>query len=314
MSRLFAATIGALVLVLGTGVALAQSSGEGFDGLSLSGAAGSWQCNKIRIPANASSRLILISGTKTNCSSSGCVNATGDADLYVYDSTATGSAPGNRATGWTCRPYTSGNEESCSVATSSSDKYHWACVYAYSAITPIQLRAKYTFGTPGQESGTATDNSSVEYMDYWKNNLFLGVAYHRIGCLTGSTAVLASQDYDGFSDGDYCRAGYGWQSPSQFGSSTTYQISMNMETVYGVQTFATMKANADKCANGGTLSDGRVVTGTNVTYNTPSYAYRSSSCSYNVLTNCNSDCWIKNYSNCLDGSGGSGISIASPCW
>ena len=142
-------------------------------------------------------------------------------------------------------------------------------------------------------------------MDYWKNNLFLGIAYHRIGCLTGSTAVLSSQDYDGFSDGNYCRAGYGWQSPSQFGGSTTYLISQNLETTYGSISFTTAKANADKCANGGTLSDGRVVSGTNVTYNTPSYAYRSGSCSYNVLTNCNSDCWIKNFSNCLDGSGGS---------
>ncbi len=314
MSRFLATTVGALVLVLGAGVALAQSSGEGFDGLSLSGATGNWQCNKIRIPGSATSRLILISGTNTNCTSSGCVNATGDADLYVYNSTATGSAPSSRASGWTCRPYLTGNEESCSVSDGSSDKYHWACVYADATYTPIQLRAKYSYGTSGSESGTATDGSTVEYMDYWKNNLFLGLAYHRIGCLTGSVSVLASQDYDGFSDGNYCRAGYGWNSPSQFGSSTTYQISLNMEVVYGTQTFATMKANADKCANGGTLSDGRAVTGANVTYNTPGYSYRSTQCSYNVLTNCNSDCWIKNYSNCLDGSTGSGISIASPCW
>jgi hypothetical protein len=303
--------------MLGAGTAAAQA-GEGFDGLAFSGATGSWTCNKVRIPANAQSPSILITGTLTsNCSLSACsnpTNATGDGDLYVYNSSETGAAPGTTASGWTCRPYLTGNEESCGVSQQSVDKYYWACVHAYTAISTIQLRAKYTFGTPGQEGGSATDGSSVEYMDYWKNNLFIGIAYHRIGCMTGSVAVLADQDFDGFSDGNYCRAGYGWQSPSQFGSSTTYQISLNMENVYGAQSYTTMKANADKCANGGVLSDGRSVTGTNVTYNTPSFAYRSGSCSYNVFRNCNSDCWIKNFSNCLDGSGGSGISIASPCW
>lgn len=303
-----------LSLVFLGGIAGTASASEGFDGLSLSGAAGSWQCNKVRIPAGAAAPAVLITGNSTNCSASGCVSATGDADLYVYTSSATGGAPASRAAGWSCRPYLGGNDESCSLASPTTDAYHWACLHAYSAFTPLQLRAKYTYGTPGVEGATSADGSSVEYMDYWKNNLFLGMAYHRIGCMSGSTAILSSQDYDGFSDGDFCRAGYGWQSPSQFGGSTTYQISQNLEVTYGTMTFATAKANADKCASGGTLSDGRYVTGTNVTYNTPNYAYRSGSCSYNVLMNCNSDCWIRNFSNCLDGSGGSGISIASPCW
>lgn len=306
--------LGIAVLLIVVGSANRASASEGFDGLSLSGSTGNWQCNKVRIPGGAQAPAILITGVGTNCTSSGCVNATGDADLYVYPSTATGSAPGTTAGGWSCRPYLGGNNESCSVAAPTSDAYHWACVHAYATYTPIQLRAKYTYGTPGTEGATYSDGSSVEYMDYWKNNLFLGIAYHRIGCMTGSVAVLTDQDYDGFSDGNYCRAGYGWQSPSQFGGSTSYQVSLNLEAVYGSISFATAKANADKCANGGTLSDGRAVTGSNVTYSTAGFSYRSTSCSYNVLTNCNSDCWIKNFSNCLDGSGGSGISIASPCW
>jgi len=314
MQRPLVGALVGLVLVVGWS-SRASAQSEGFDGLSLSGGAATWQCNKIRLPGGAAAPSIMITGTSTVCSSGGCSNATGDADLYIYTSTATGSAPGSRASGYSCRPYLTGNNESCSVAAPSSDAYHWACVYGATAFTAIQLRAKYTYGTPGVEGATATDGSSVEYMDYWKNNLFLGIAYHRIGCLTGSTAVLSSQDYDGFSDGNFCRAGYGWQSPGQFGSSTTYQISLNLEAVYGTMSFATAKANADKCANGGTLSDGRVISGgTNGVYSTASYAYRSTTCSYNVLTNCNSDCWIKNFSNCLDGSSGSGIAIASPCW
>ena len=47
---------------------------------------------------------------------------------------------------------------------------------------------------------------------------------------------------------------------------------------------------------------------------TPNYASSSNTCEYNIATDCNSDCWIKNFSNCVDGASGSGISIASPCW
>ena len=45
------------------------------------------------------------------------------------------------------------------------------------------------------------------------------------------------------SDTSDCRAGYGWQSPSQFGGSISYQISHNLEATYGSISFATAKAN-----------------------------------------------------------------------
>ena len=292
-------TVGFVIFAIvgATKTASAQAS-EGFDGLGLFGGTGTWACNKVRIPANTSGPAILITGTNTNCVSGSCSNASGNADLYVYNSTAGGSAPGNRAGGYICASGAGGNEETCGVSSTTSDKYFWACVYGASSFTGIQLRAKYSFAGSGATGG-ASDGSSIFYMDTWKDNLFLSIAYHRVGCLTGSVAVVANQDYDGFSNGDYCRNGYGWQSPSVFGGSTSYQVSWS----FGGASYTSAKATADSCN-----------TGANNAFNTPSNAYRSGSCSYNIFKNCNSDCWYKNFSNCVDGAGGNGVSIASPCW
>jgi hypothetical protein len=298
MKQLITIALVVLATVVATKAASAQASSEGFDGLGLSGGTGAWTCNKVRIPANASGASVLITGVNTNCVSGSCSNASGNANLYIYNSTASGSKPGTRASGQICAPGSAGNEETCGVSAGTSDRYYWACVYGASAYTGIQLRAKYSYAGFGNTGGSS-DGSSVFYMDTWKDNLFLGIAYHRVGCLTGSVAVVNNTDYDGFSNGDYCRNGYGWNSPSQFGGSTSYQVSWSFQGA----SYATAKATADSCN-----------TGANNAFGTPSNAYRSSSCSYNIFKNCNSDCWYKNFSNCVDGASGNGVSIASPCW
>jgi hypothetical protein len=288
----------AVVALVGAAKSADAQVSEGFDGLGLSGGAGSWSCNKVRIPPSTSSPSILITGVNTNCVSGSCSNASGNANLWIYNSTATGGAPGNRASGQICSPGAAGNEETCNVTSGSSDKYFWACVYGASAFTGIQLRAKYSYSGSGSTGGSS-DGSSVFYMDTWKDNLFLSIAYHRVGCLTGSVAVVNNTDYDGFSNGDYCRNGQAWQSPSWYGGSTSYQVSWS----FGAATYSQAKATSDSCN-----------TGANNAFNTPNNAYRSGSCSYNIFKNCNSDCWYKNFSNCVDGASGSGVSIASPCW
>jgi hypothetical protein len=247
----------------------------------------------VRIPPSAQSPAVLTTGVLSNCASGSCSNATGDADLYVYNSTATGSAPGSRASGAICTSAPSGNEQTCAVSSTTTDKYFWACVYGYTAFTTIQLRAKYSMAGSGTTGGTA--QGTVFYMDYWKDNLFLSMAYHRVGCLTGSVSVVNNTDYDGFSNGDYCRNGSSWQSPGVYGTGTTYQISWS----FGSSSYTTAKSKADTCN-----------TGANNAYGTANNAYRSSTCSYNIFKNCNSDCWIKNFSTCI----GSTISVASPCW
>ncbi len=296
MKKLVTTVVALALGLLGAGTAAAQTS-EGFDGLAFSGALNSWQCNKVRLPPNATSPSILITGVLSNCSAGSCSNATGDPDLYVYASTATGSAPSSRASGSTCTATAVGTEGTCSVTSGTSDKYYWACTFGYSAFTTIQLRANYSMPNSGQTGGTA--QGTVYYMDYWKDNLFLSIAYHRVGCLTGSVSVVSNTDYDGFSNGDYCRNGSAWNSPGIYGTGTTYQLSWS----FGSATYSSAVSASNTCN-----------TGANNAYGTANNAYRSTTCSYNIFKNCNSDCWIKNFSNCLDGSGGSGISIASPCW
>jgi hypothetical protein len=292
-----------MLVALGTSEVRAQASAEGFDGLGVSGGTGSWICNKVRIPPNAQSAAILTTGSNSNCSGGSCSNAPGNADLWVYLSSASGSAPGNRAGGASCVSSSGSSptqsEEWCNVSSTTSDRYYWACTYGTAGYTGIQLRAKYSFPGSGTTGGSS-DGSSVFYMDTWKDNLFLGIAYHRVGCLTGSVAVVSYTDYDGFSNGDYCRNGQAWQSPSWYGGSTSYQVSWS----FGAGTsYATAKSISDNCN-----------TGANNAFGTPANSYRSQTCSYNIFKNCNSDCWYKNFSNCVDGAGGSGVSIASPCW
>jgi hypothetical protein len=242
---------------------------------------------------------VLITGVNTKCASGSCSNATGDADLWMYNSTSSGGAPSSRSTTnkISCTTSTS-NEQTCAISSGSADKYFWACAYGTTAYAGIQLRAKYSYGGSGSTGGSS-DGSSVFYMDYWKDNLFLSVAYHRVGCLTGSVAVVNNTDYDGFSNGDYCRNGSSWNSPGIYGTGTTYQVSYS----FGSATYTSAKAAADSCN-----------TGANNAFGTANNAYRSTTCSYNLFKNCNSDCWVKNFSNCVDGASGSGISIASPCW
>lgn len=130
----------------------------------------------------------------------------------------------------------------------------------------------------------ATANSA-NYVEYYRDNLFLGLAYHRVACLTDWNKITSSQDYDGFTNKRYCYSGAGAASVPD-GSWYDWN-------------YASGKAQLDNC--------GAVA---NNTYGTPNYAERSNTCNYNVLYNCNSDCWIRKFSQCQ----GWQVSIASPCW
>ena len=127
--------------------------------------------------------------------------------------------------------------------------------------------------------------NSAYYVEYYRDNLFLGLAYHRIACLTDWNTIQSNQDYDGFTTQRYCYAG---NDAASVPNGQWYDWN-----------FATGKAQLDSC--------GSVA---NNTYDTPNYAARSNSCNYNVLMNCNSDCWIRKFSQCQ----GKQTSIASPCW
>jgi hypothetical protein len=128
---------------------------------------------------------------------------------------------------------------------------------------------------------------SAQYVDYWGDDLFLGLAYHRFGCFDDDNVILSNQDYDGFTTNRYCYQGQAWNAPQNAGYT------------YLDWNYASGKPQLDACG-----------TQANNTYGTPNYAARSNTCSYNILTNCNSDCWIRKFSSCQ----GYQIGIASPCF
>lgn len=91
------------------------------------------------IPAGASNLVISESG------------GTGDADLY----TKFGSAP--TLTSYDCRPYVTGNSESCSVASPQAGTYY-VMVNAYAAFSGLSVKA--TWSTGGGGSGNVLQNGS----------------------------------------------------------------------------------------------------------------------------------------------------------
>lgn len=133
--------------------------------------------------------------------------------------------------------------------------------------------------------GATTTASAALFVEYYRDNLFLGLAYHRVGCLTDWNTIQANQDYDGFSNTRYCYTGR--TANSVPGAS------------WFAWNYATGKSQLDSC---GTRANNR--------YGTPNYAFRSDTCNYNILFDCNSDCWIKEFSSCQ----GRRVSIISPCW
>jgi len=127
------------------------------------------------------------------------------------------------------------------------------------------------------------------YVEYYRDNLFLGLAYHRMGCLTDWTTIQSNQDYDGFTNTRYCRQG---TSSDSVPNGTWYDFTFLSSSL------STARSRLDSCG-----------TNTNSKYATPGYQSSSNSCSYNILTNCNSDCWIRYFSTCV----GDTVGIVSPC-
>jgi Zn-dependent metalloprotease len=90
----------------------------------------------VTVPVGASNLVMSISG------------GTGDADLY----TKAGSAP--TTSSYDCRPYKTGNAESCTVAAPVAGKYY-VKVHAYAAYSGVTVKASYSAGggTGGLQNG-----------------------------------------------------------------------------------------------------------------------------------------------------------------
>lgn len=114
----------------------------------ISGAQGSQQFWTMNVPAGASNLKFTIAG------------GTGDADMYVRF----GSAPTTST--YDCRPYLSGNNETCNIATAQAGTYH-VMLRGYTAYAGVALTGSYSAGGGGQTytngtDFTISDNATVE--------------------------------------------------------------------------------------------------------------------------------------------------------
>ena len=98
------------------------------------------------VPAGASNLTFTMSG------------GTGDADMYVKF----GSAPTDSS--YDCRPYKSGNAETCTFATPSAGTYY-VRLKAYSTFSGVSLKGDYTTGGTGGGTQTYSNTTDVSIPD-----------------------------------------------------------------------------------------------------------------------------------------------------
>jgi hypothetical protein len=79
---------------------------------------------------------------------------TGDADMYVKF----GSEPTD--TVYDCRPYVSGNAETCNIATAQAGTYY-VNLKAYAAFSGVSLTGSYTAGTGGTQTYTNATSTPI---------------------------------------------------------------------------------------------------------------------------------------------------------
>ncbi|MFN7136064.1 MAG: M4 family metallopeptidase [Thermomonas sp.] len=191
----------------------------------LSAATGSEIVYTMAVPAGATNLSFNMSG------------GTGDADMYVKF----GSAPTDSS--YDCRPYKSGNAESCSFATPSAGTYY-VRLKAYSAFSGVSLVGDYTAGG----GSTTTVNLPSVATGSWSTTYTLAVA-------AGKTATIKISG--GTGDADlYVRAG---STPTTSSYTCRPYLTGNNETCTLTPTSATtyyIRVYAYSAFSGVTLSYG----------------------------------------------------------
>ena len=97
----------------------------------------------LAVPAGATNIKFVMSG------------GTGDADMYVK----AGAAPTD--TVYDCRPYTSGNSETCTFASAASATTYYVRLKAYAAYSGVSLTGSYTTGGGGGGGTQTYSNTTV---------------------------------------------------------------------------------------------------------------------------------------------------------
>ena len=178
--------------------------------------------------------------------------------------------------------------------------------------------------TMGPTLGGAADAHANSYVAYWGTNLFLGIAYHRWGCaLDGNANVATNNTYQGFTQTQYCHQGWSFnQTNSSASTYYGYTASGNLDDTWLGYYFCYANWDYGEALN---YYSGAQLQGTGAYCHSweTNYANNSTAdrttrdpsgavnyCSYNVLTNCNSDCWIGDFST----KQGAIVPTLSPCF
>ena len=142
----------------------------------LSGATGAQLQFTLAVPAGATGLKFEMSGV------------TGDADMYVKF----GSAPTTST--YDCRPYVSGNAETCTITTAQTGTYY-VMLNGYAAFSGVSLKGSYTTGGGGACPAGYTQYSSTlsatgaNYYAPSSTGYVSSVSGTHAGTLTGPTGV-----------------------------------------------------------------------------------------------------------------------------
>jgi pseudolysin/vibriolysin len=181
----------------------------------LSASTGSDVVYTLQVPAGSANLVFTASG------------GTGDADMYVKF----GSAPTDSS--YDCRPYKSGNAESCTYASPAAGTYY-VRLKAYSAFSGVSLVGDYTAsGGGGGGGGDTSVNLPTVSTNNWSSTYTLAVA-------AGKTATIKIAG--GTGDADlYVRAGaepttssYTCR-PYKSGNSETCSLTPTSATTYYIK-------------------------------------------------------------------------------
>jgi hypothetical protein len=171
----------------------------------------------------------------------------------------------------------------------------------------------------------STASAANAEIDYFGKNLFAGIAYHRYGCAFDgpySNSVTDGNTYQGFTQTQYCGAGATWNTVNAAASTYYgYTSSGNLSPAWLGYYFCYANWDYGEAMSG--VSGADLQNSNNYChswqsgYSNNSTADRTSRdpsgaanyCSYNVLTNCNSDCWIGDFST----RQGAIVPTLSPC-
>lgn len=192
----------------------------------LSAASGSSNYYTLNVPAGATNLVIATSG------------GTGDADLYVRF--------GNQPTtsSYDCRPYKSGNNESCPISNVQAGTYH-VMIKAYSAYSGLNLSGTYNGGSGNTNVApnaviangpfSSTTNTSIAMSSSGSNDPDGSISSYLWNFGDGSTSTAANPSHS------YSAAG-------------TYSIQLTVTDNQGATDSATTNASITNASAGFTVS------------------------------------------------------------